>query len=131
MNRKNSLSDYLLFMLSLLLCLGVQFLFPPCGPKADGSWMLCHWAGVFVSATGGIMIILNCARFFFKKLYCGWIHLGMIALSFLAIGLAGYAIPLCQMETMRCQAIFKPAVLLICILILLVTAADILWRRKE
>ncbi|MBO5574333.1 MAG: DUF4418 family protein, partial [Clostridium sp.] len=38
-------TDIALTIISFLFLIGTKTIFGPCGPKEDGSFMTCHWAG--------------------------------------------------------------------------------------
>ena len=45
----------LLFVFSVVELIGIRTFFAPCGPKEDGSWMSCHWAGQAVTGTAAVL----------------------------------------------------------------------------
>ena len=55
----------------------------------------------------------------------------MIPVSFLIIVLPGRLIPLCMMETMRCHVIMQPAVTVIAVLNIVLSAVYLWQHRKE
>ena len=56
--------DIVTIVLSVVLCAGTAFVFKPCDPKENGTWMLCHWAGQAVIGLGGVMTLISVLKFF-------------------------------------------------------------------
>ena len=54
--------DILPAVLSVLFLMGILFVFHPCGPKEDGTWMSCHWAGVAETVCAALMTVLSLLR---------------------------------------------------------------------
>jgi len=131
-SKKITAMDIVLLALCLLLPLGAAWIFPACGAHEDGSVMACHWAGRAVLGAGAAMGALAVLRLFLSS----GAKLGADAALILFAGygemLPGTLISLCMMSTMRCHALMKPAVIVVCALIQLAAAADILLRiRRE
>ncbi|MBP5575264.1 MAG: DUF4418 family protein [Treponema sp.] len=130
--KKVRFMDLVLLLVSLILCLGTAFAFSACGPKEDGSWMLCHWAERVVVLQGAICSLLALA-----KLVCArdGVRLGLGAAIFFnslaALFVPGRIIPLCKMASMRCHLIMKPSVFTVAILLCLLCLLDaaLLFRK--
>lgn len=106
--------EALLLALSAFLTIGTDKIFHACKPMEDGSWMKCHWAqtavfafGIALTAMSVIVIVLRDRR---AK---GGASLAMIAPAVLAAFIPGNFIDLCMMDTMRCRADMKPAVMVL------------------
>ena len=129
--KKIRVTDILLPVLSLVLCLGVKLVFPACGPKEDGTWMACHWAEQAVFAVSLALAAMAVLRFFVHSGMKKGISLAMIPAAAVAAVIPGCLINLCIMDTMDCHAKMRPAVIVCCVLIILAAGADLLLRRKE
>ena len=128
--RKINLCDVVTLLLSLILCGGAMTIFSTCESKADGSWMLCHWAGQVVIGLGGVMSVISLAKFFVNSEIQKGLSLALIPLAAFIAYIPNHAIKLCQMETMQCQAIFKPSVILVSVLIAAAATINIFLNRK-
>jgi hypothetical protein len=133
MKKISVILDAVLCILSALLCFGTKYLFHACGPKEDGGWMACHWAEQAVFGIGLVLLVLSLVMTFaFKdgKTKSG-IALSLEAIAALALVMPNHLISLCMMNTMRCHAVMKPAVIIISILIILCGMAACILHRKE
>jgi len=123
--------DIVLLALALVLFIGLLTFLRPCGPKEDGGWMTCHWAGRALTGVSGTMLALALVRLF----VCGGVKLGLdigtAALALLSICIPGHLIGLCMMDTMRCHAVMTPSVTVIAILTIAAAAIDIFVQRKK
>ena len=122
--------DIILLVLSLCLALGAALVFGACAAHGDGSVMTCHWAGRAVVGTGAAMSALALARLAVGRRARLGSDLAFIALAGLAALLPGRLVSLCMMESMRCRAVMRPAVLVLSALIALAAAADAWTQRK-
>ncbi|MBR5965181.1 MAG: DUF4418 family protein [Treponema sp.] len=117
--------DLILFVFALVLGIGTALLFHACGPKSDGSWMLCHWAERVVLLLSGFAIVLAALKVFAAN---EGVKLGLVAAIFLAALSAAFVpgnlIPLCKMAGMECRSIFQPAVLSISLLLAALSLFD-------
>ena len=128
----NGFLDILILLLALLFCVGPQTVFPACLPKPDGSWMMCHMPNLLVTGAGGLCVLFAMVRFFMGNRFKMMLSAAIFAVSFLAMPVPGYLLPLCRLATMQCQAIFRPAVIFVGVFICVVTGIDIWIRlRKE
>ena len=55
---KIGVMDGIVLLVSVLFLLGTLFVFTPCGPKEDGSWMICHHAGTAVTGIAAVLVLL-------------------------------------------------------------------------
>ena len=129
--RSNGFLDFAILFFTLLLCIGSQTLFPACAPKPDGSWMMCHASNLVVTGTGAICSLLAFARLFLSRRLKTILSAAIFAVSFFTMPVPGYVLPLCRMAAMQCQAIFRPAVLFVGILLCIVTGIDIWFRLRK
>lgn len=121
-----TLKDVLLLILSAVYVVGISTFFKPCGPKDDGSWMTCHWAGKAVLAFAIVILVFSIIRFFFadSKIKIG-LSIATIPTAILSALIPGVFINLCRMETMRCRAITRPSVIVISVLIVVIAIIDV------
>lgn len=130
-NRKFSASACVRGILGLLLTIGVFTFLKPC-VHADRDFGTCHWAGQMLAGLGIVVVVQAVAGMF-----CGnakmreGISLAMLPVALLAALTPGIIIPLCMMETMRCNVIMKPATLLIAVLIALLSAVDVVMQHRQ
>ena len=124
--------DILLPLLALAVFLGLLFVFGPCGPKEDGGWMTCHWAGQALRGLAGALLVIALLHLLpgRAELKMG-LDLATLPLSVLALLLPGRLIGLCTMASMQCRSIMRPAVTVFAVLLIIVSALDLLMRRKK
>ncbi len=146
--RKISVSACIRFLLGLLLAVGCQTFFSPCVHE-DGTFSTCHWAGVMLSGLGVVLAVLaffaivislmgSAGRLqgFAASLSGGLqagISLAMTVTAVFAALVPGGLIPLCLMNDMRCNAVMRPAAMLLSAAVALISLLDVffLLRRKE
>lgn len=123
--------DWALLLLCALLFLGTLTVFRACGPKEDGGFMTCHWAGRAVTGASALLFCLSAARFIVKDpgARAGLSLAVLLAAVFTAL-LPGTLIDLCMMGGMRCRALLRPGVITGAALIML-SAAGALWSRHR
>lgn len=130
-NRKFSVSACVRGILGLLLTIGVFTFLKPC-VHADGDFGTCHWAGQMLAGLGIVMTVQAIIGMFCGKAKMReGISLAMIPVALLAALTPGIIIPLCMMETMRCNVIMKPATMLIAVLIALLSAVDVVMQHRQ
>ena len=129
--KKINITDVCLLVFSAALCLGVKLVFHACGMKEDGSWMNCHWAeqavfaiSIGLTVTAGLRLLLS------RQVKAG-AALAMSVVSVMTALLPGVFVRLCMMDTMRCHAVMRPAVIILCALIAVTGIADAVTGRKE
>ena len=122
-------TDVALLVLSAAMLIGVLTVFAPCGPKEDGSWMTCHWAGNAVAGAAAVLTACAFMRVFVKGTKLG-MDFAMVTVAVLAALLSGQLIHLCMMADMRCRAVMTPAVRVLSVLIAAVAVVDIVLQRK-
>ncbi|MBQ7564995.1 MAG: DUF4418 family protein [Lachnospiraceae bacterium] len=117
---------------TLLLTIGTKTFLSPCKePKEDGSWMYCHYAGTVVFGLAAAMLVMSVLFLLEKNSEAKkGVALSMLPCTILAVLIPQRVIPLCMMETMRCHTVFKPAVWILGILIL-ITAVIAIYSLKK
>ena len=128
---KPKLTDIVLLLLSLALCLGVKLVFHACGMKEDGSYMNCHWAEQAVFAVSAGLTITSVFRLFLDRKAKAGAALAMSVTAAVTALIPGACIRLCMMDTMRCHAIMRPGVIILSGLLMLTGIADFVLGRKE
>ncbi len=125
-------TDAVAALLSVVSLIGIFTVFAPCGPKEDGSWMVCHWAGNAVKGISLVLAVLSLIRLFIadEKIKIG-LSLAVFAVTILETAVPGHLISLCMMKTMRCHTLTQPGVTVFSILIALTALADTIWRTKK
>lgn len=134
-NMKKNLSGILtgiLTVLGLLLSVGVQLVFHACGAGEDGSYMSCHWAQMAVVAIGAVIAVTGAAALAVRDRK---IRMGLVA-AVIPAALAAVLVPnvlirLCMMDTMHCNHVMRPAVLIFGILAMIISAADVAICGRE
>ncbi len=131
-NVKTLVSDCLLLVLSLLLCLGTKFIFHACpGPMESGMWMSCHWAEQAVAGIGAALSVTAVINLILKKQSTkNGLVTAMIPTALLAALTPNVLIKLCMMKDMQCHTHMRPAVIVISLLIVIVSAVYVLINRK-
>ena len=83
----------------------------------DGSFAACHWAGQAMLGIGLLLAVLSLTALLVKD---GRVRAGILfaaaAAAVLGIFVPGTLINLCGMATMRCRAVMRPAMTLLCVL---------------
>ena len=128
--KRYTAGDILLPVLALAFFLGLLFAFGHCGPKEDGGWMSCHWAGQALKGVTAAMLVIALLHLLpgRAELKRG-LDLAMVPLALLAL-LPGRLIGLCMMASMRCHSVMAPAVTVFSVLILGLSLLDFLLQRK-
>jgi hypothetical protein len=122
-----------IIVLGLLISLGPQFLFKSCGPVVSQigggpSWMKCHWSAQAELGAGalaavlGLAILLSASREIRIGLLAGVFFSAILALLIPHALIGG-----CPMSTMPCRAVTFPAVTVLAILLLPVSAGNMLY----
>ena len=128
---KSFITGIALFTEALLLTIGTRTFLSPCKePKEDGSWMYCHYAGTVVFGLAVVMFIMSVLFLLEKSSEAKkGTALSMLPCAVLAVLIPQRVIPLCMMENMRCHTVFKPAVRILGILILIPAVVSIVLLR--
>ena len=114
--KKGRLIDCAIILISTLMLIGINTWFATCGPMEDGSFMTCHWAGQTVKAVSAVAAVLAVAHALLKD------HKTKAAM------VPGVLINLCMMEDMMCRAHTRPWTIILSVLLVAASAADLLFR---
>ena len=121
---------------ALIVIVGLLILFAPfgfarvCFPKADGSFMKCHWMGEAARMLGGLIATLGAIFLLFKSSRIG-IAFSNIGLGICLILLQTVVIGTCKTATMPCNVYTKPVILLLAIVLIAVDAGYLFVNRKR
>lgn len=103
-------------LLSCVIAVGSVSFLGPCVHE-DGSFGACHWAGQAMLGIGLLLAVLSLAALLVKD---GRLRAGLLfaaaAAAVLGLFVPGTLIRLCGMATMRCRAVMRPAMMLLCAL---------------
>ena len=132
MKNKIRMTDIALIVLSALFLAGNRTLFGACGPKEDGSFMTCHWAGEALFGAACLLMVLALLHLviFSRSVRMG-LDLAIIAASAYAMAVPGILIHLCMMPSMHCRMVMRPASIAFSVLILSAAALDLVMREKK
>lgn len=125
-----------LALAQLLVCLaflaGLFSFLAPCGPKPDGGFMVCRWAGRAVTGLAAVLCVIAALRLLMKdaRIRAG-LDLAAIPTALLAALTPGRLINLCMMADMRCRSVMRPGILVFSVLILALAAADLIVNGKK
>lgn len=130
--RKKNYPAYIMSALSAFLTVGVMLLFHACGPKDDGTWMSCHYAQLTVAGLGIVMTILGVLSLVVseRKVVLA-LRILVLVCAVIAMVIPGNVIHLCMMNDMRCRAVMRPSVILVCVLIAAFSLLSMLSDRKK
>ena len=121
---------------ALIVIIGLLVFFAPfgfahvCFPKADGSFMKCHWMGEAVRMLGGLITALGVIFLLSKRSRIG-IAFSNIGLGVCLILLQTVVIGTCKTATMPCNVYTKPVILLLAIVLIAVDAGYLFVNRKR
>ena len=103
-------------LLSVVIAVGSVSFLGPCVHE-DGSFGACHWAGQAMLGIGLLLAVLSLTALLVKD---GRVRAGILfaaaAAAVLGIFVPGTLINLCGMAMMRCRAVMRPAMTLLCVL---------------
>ena len=119
---KNRLTGILSLAISILLAGGIMTVFRACAQKEDGTWMHCHYAQMNVFYIAVVMVVISLINLFVsnRKFGAGLWAVSII-LSIIVILIPGTIMGMCMMDTMRCWAVMKPFVMIVCVLMIIVS----------
>ena len=125
-------SDIVLTVIAAVFLIGICTVFKPCGPKEDGGYMTCHWAGQAITGLSAVLLVISVMHMFIpdEKIKQG-LSLAVIPVALLAAIIPGRVISLCMMDMMRCRAVMKPAVMIISVLMILAACFDLVMRGRK
>ena len=129
--KKTQITEIIMIAAEAVLLIGNNTWFKVCGPKDDGSFMACHWAGRMVTACALLLLALSIAHFIFKDLKAkaaADLSVGLTALMTLLT--PGMIINLCGMPEMMCRAHTQPWVIVLSAVIIVAAAFDAFLVRS-
>ena len=120
----------------LIIIIGLLVAFAPfgyahvCFPKADGSFMKCHWTGEAVRMLGGLIAALGVIFSVCKRSRIG-LAFSNIGLGICLILLMTVVIGTCKNAAMPCNVWTKPVIMLLAIVLIAVNAVYLFLHRKQ
>ncbi|SFB85183.1 DUF4418 family protein [Butyrivibrio sp. YAB3001] len=112
---KNRIASGVIFIiLGLLIAIGPQTIFAVCGPMENGKFMKCHWTAQAELGIGFVIAFLAVLILFFasSQIRIG-LHFGIIAALVATVFIPTKLIGVCGGEHMQCNALTKPALLVL------------------
>ncbi len=124
--------DIVMLLVSVLFLAGMLFWFGPCGPKDDGSYMNCHWAGNVLTGIAAVISVISLAHMFIPdcKMKAG-LSAAVIPCGVFACIVPGNLISMCMMNEMRCRAVMTPAAIVCAVLLIVLSAVDIAVQLRR
>ena len=124
--RRIGIIDILFAAVSAFYLIGIRTVFSACGPKEDGTWMSCHWAGQAVTAIAAVLLVISVMHLFIRdaKIRIG-LSAAMIPTALSGIFVPGTLVNLCMMDTMRCHTVMRPFVVIMSVAVSVICAIDI------
>ena len=119
---------------AFLLMIGEKTFLSPCSARPDGTFMTCHWAGESVYVLSILLFFGAMLMLIIRKQEVYAALEGMVILICLLMKhLPGGFIPLCMKKDMRCWAVMRPGVGLLCALVILlaIVVEILVWRAKK
>ena len=102
-----------LTVLCAALSAGVKLMFHACAKPESGMWMHCHDAENAVSGIAAGLAVLALLMLLIKNgKIAGAIGLLIAAGAVVSALIPGHIVKMCMMDTMRCHAVMKPAVMI-------------------
>lgn len=124
--------DIALLVVSVIFLIGIIALFSACGPKEDGTWMACHWAGNAITGLAAVLVAISVIHAIAPdaQMKAG-LAIATIPVALYAAILPSNVIALCMMDTMQCRAVMQPATIALSTLMIAAAVFDILWYRRK
>ena len=133
MKLKRLIPEIILFIFSLLICIGSFSFFSAC-PVHDDTIMACHWAQNAVTALGALLSVISLASIVIpdRKIKAG-LELSATLTAVLTAIIPGIVINVCMMNSMRCVSTFRPFTILFASLaaVAALLSAVLNLKRKE
>ena len=120
----------------IIIIIGILMFFTPhhiahvCPPKADGSFMKCHWMAEAVRMLGALVVFMGIFFALFETFAKGialsamFVGICQILLQFVVIGT-------CKNPTMSCNIYTKPTIILLSAILIITSFVYIYLTRKE
>lgn len=120
------ISDILLIVAAVIYLVGVFTVFSACGPKDDGSWMTCHWAGQIIKGLSVTVLITSLVHALIRNsgIKAG-ISIAMIPEAVLSMLVPGVLVNLCMMNNMHCHTMMRPGTCICSGFVLVMAVMDI------
>lgn len=111
-----------------LILIGINTWFSTCGPKDDGSYMACHWAGRAVAAAAAMALVLAVLRFVLRdRMVKAGLDMALAASGVLMMLIPGRVINLCMMEDMMCRSHTQPWTMILSAILVIAAVADLFF----
>ncbi len=125
-NRKGVIYGVLVAVLGIILAAGTEFVFHGCGVHDDGNYGRCHYAQHVIVAFG-ILVAISALVSVFIKTKEALVAVSIITSveAVIAILVPGIIVPLCMMETMRCNTLMRPFATIVSAIILIVSVGNL------
>ena len=132
MKKGNRVTGIVLLVLTLLLAVGTATVFGACGPKEDGTFMTCHWAGRAVTGVAAVLAVIAAARLLIRDagMQAG-LSAAAIPAAVLVALIPGRLIAICGSAAMKCHTGLQYVSLVLGVLIAVAAAADVLMSRRD
>ena len=114
--------SFINMILAVLLAAGVMTVFRACAAMDDGSWMHCHTVQltVFAAALAAAAVCFAGWLFRSRKL-TAVLNLASAVIAGITFFLPGILMSMCMMDTMRCNAVMKPFVRILSLLLVVMS----------
>ena len=112
------ITDILLPVLSIVFLIGLLTFAGACGPKEDGSFMTCHWAGQAAKALAVLLLITSIIRLAVRdRGMKKGLSIAIVLTAITAAVIPGILINLCMMNTMHCHVVMQPFIIVMAVLL--------------
>lgn len=128
--KKKPITAVLPLVVSILFFLAMFTLLSPCGPKEDGTFMNCHYAGQALRILSGAAVVVSAAAYF-KRGLARLADILLLLLGFASAVIPGTVIHLCMMPEMKCRAVMKPGATVFAVLLIVSAAVDLFSEIKK
>lgn len=129
--KKSSILAAAILLIGIVIAVGSVSFLGPCVHE-DGSFGACHWAG---RAMLGIGVLMGLESIYALMSRDGAARSSALACMFLTALLGaltpGTLIDLCHMATMRCRAVMRPAMMILCSLAALISLIGCLTGLRK
>ena len=119
-------------IISAVFFIGMLTFLKPCGPKEDGTFMSCHYAGTALIILAAGMLAVSLLGLFLKdstaRTAAGVLQ---VILSVFVLIIPGTVIGLCMVPEMHCRAVMRPGSIVCAVLMILAGLASILISRRK
>lgn len=111
--RKTTISSALVLFFAILFAIGMFSFLHPCVHE-DGAVSACGWAGKMLKGLSLVLVFQSVLLFLSETTSVrSVLALSMLPVSLLSMLTPGRIIGLCMMNTMRCNSVMRPAVMLL------------------